>query len=211
MEMTPLVVFARAPRPGGAKTRLAPLLGEKGAARLARAFLDDTLSIARAVPGFEVVLACAGDPQDADLVEIAARHGVARIGQPGGGLGQRLTTVLADALARAGRALVIGSDAPTLPARLLVRAAAALERAELVLGPTADGGYYLIGARGRPPRLDGVRFSTVHALADTVALADGPVELLPPWYDVDTPDDLRLLRLHLALDRSVAPATRSVF
>jgi len=130
--------------------------------------------------------------------------------QAGETLGARMSHALADALRRADRALLIGTDAPTLPRGFLARAARALDTAEVVLGPSADGGYYLIGARGSAPDLGGpaIRWSTPHALADTRARVSGRrVATLPPWYDVDTPEDLRLLRLHLALDPSAAPAT----
>ena len=110
--------------------------------------------------------------------------------QPTLELGARMSAAMEWGLTRSDRVLVLGSDAPTLPPRLLLAALRALERADVVLGPTADGGYCLVGVRGARAREQG----------RTAAL-------LPPWYDVDTPEDLRLLRLHLALDPGAATAT----
>lgn len=205
---TALLVFGRAPVPGACKTRLVPLLGEAGAARLYRAFLDDVLRTAVAT-GAAVELWCAGDAKDRDLAELGARHGVTRRAQPAGDLGARMAGALQDALARHPRALLIGSDAPTLPARALLRAGEALVDAPTVFGPSADGGYWLVGARrGATAGFDSVRWSTRHALADTLARNPGAA-LTEPWYDVDEPADLRLLRAHLAVEPDVAPATRA--
>ena len=204
---TALLVFARAPVPGACKTRLVPLLGEVGAARLYRAFLDDVLRTGVA-SGFAVELWCAGDADDRDLAELSARHGACRKRQAEGDLGARMGHALEEARGRHERALLIGSDAPTLPVRLLRGAAAALERAPTVFGPSADGGYWLVGAAGNVPRFDGVRWSTPHALADTLD-RNRRAALLEAWYDVDEPEDLRLLRAHLAVEADIAPATRA--
>jgi hypothetical protein len=106
------------------------------------------------------------------------------------------------------RVLVIGADSPQVPPERLREAAAALDRADLVLGPTDDGGYYALGLRRwAAGLLDGVRWSTEHALADTLSRARAlglSCELLPPAYDVD--DAASLWRLveeleHLPPDR----------
>lgn len=199
-EPVTVIVFARAPRPGRTKTRLVPALGEAGAARLHAAMLEDVLATVASVPGLAVELWCPAE-------DVAALPGARA--QRGEDLGARMTDALADALERAPRALLIGSDLPTLPAARLAEAVDALDAAEVVLGPSADGGFYLVGARGSAPPLGpGVRWSTRSALADTRArLGDRAVALVGPWYDVDTPEDLRLLRAHLALAPGAAPAT----
>lgn len=205
----PLAVFARAPVAGETKTRLMAALGADGSAALYHAFLQDVLD--HVPEGLEAELWCAGDLDHPALVELAERHGAARYAQPEVGLGERMAHTLGAALGRGGRGLVIGSDSPTLPGALLSRAAAALDDAEVVLGPSADGGYYLVGMRGAvAPIFEGVRWSTRHVLSDTLARAAeaGVVpRLLAPWYDVDTADDLRLLRAHLGLDPGAAPHT----
>jgi rSAM/selenodomain-associated transferase 1 len=204
-----VAVFARAPRPGHTKTRLIPALGAEGAAALYRAFLADTVRTAAKLEGATVELWAASE---ADREPLAELHPDAPVRlQPRGDLGERMEAAMADALSRHDKALVVGSDVPTLPARRLGAAVAALEEADVVLGPAADGGYYLVGARGWALAFGrGVRWSTRHALTDTLAAARAAGRrptLLAPWYDVDTPEDLRLLRAHLAVRRDAAPAT----
>jgi glycosyltransferase A (GT-A) superfamily protein (DUF2064 family) len=99
-------------------------------------------------------------------------------------------------------AVIMDSDSPTLPAAYLVEAFTALDKADVVLGPCADGGYYLIGLHHPQPRLlRGVQMSTPYVVRDTLnlAAADGlRVIQLPLWYDVDTAVDLERLKLELA-------------
>jgi rSAM/selenodomain-associated transferase 1 len=199
-DKTPVAVFVRAPIAGRTKTRLATALGEQGAAALYAAFLRDTLTKVRAEPLLQATL-WAASAEDAAFFEHART-------QPDGDLGERMEAALRDGIAQAGRAIVLGSDAPTLPPRILRASLDALDRAEVVLGPAADGGYYLIGVRNEAFPLVPVRWSTRSALADTIACAQGRrIALLPPWYDIDTAADLRLLRAHLALRPRAAPAT----
>jgi hypothetical protein len=210
MGVIPLAVYARAPLPGVAKTRLAPALGPDGAATLYAAFIDDTLATCVRVAEVSPSVWVAGDP---DEPSVAGRCGtLPRSRQAEGDLGARMGATLDEQIQSHRAGIVIGSDSPTLPAAYLGRAAALLAAgAAVVLGPSADGGYYLVGACGCvPPILDGVRWSSPHTLADTVrACRNARIEprFLPPWYDVDTPEDLRLLRAHLAVRPRAAPAT----
>ncbi len=210
-----LAVFARAPVAGQAKTRLIPALGAAGAARLYAAFLADTLETAARVAAdgrVAVALWVAGAVDDAALRAVPGTDGLPRRAQPGVSLGARMRAALDAGVAAHGRALVVGGDASLLPAATLHAAAAALDEADLVLVPASDGGYVLVGARAPlPPAVFAeARFSTRHALADTLAGAARAglrAACVAPWYDVDTPDDLRLLRLHLALAPGAAPHT----
>lgn len=210
-----LAVFGRAPIAGTTKTRLIPALGADGAARLYAGFLADALALARRahLAGLaEVTLWTAQSPDEPPLLAVAGASEVRRRPQAEGDLGLRMSVALSAGVASHGRALVLGSDAPTLPFSLVQAACAALERADLVFCPAADGGYVLIGARVVvPPVLfDGARFSTPHALADTLAGAARlgfSIARTNPWYDVDTPDDLRTLRTHLLLAPAAAPFT----
>ena len=197
-------MFARAPAPGRTKTRLAPALGPDGAARLSAAFLADVLATVAQVPELRPELWC---PTEEDA---AALEG-ARV-QVGDDVGERMAHALSVALTRAPAALLIGSDLPTLPASRLRAALRALDTHDVVLGPAHDGGFYLVGARGSAPDLGPpIRWSTRHALVDTRArLVDRAVAQIRPWYDVDTPEDLRLLRAHLALAPEAAPRTTAV-
>lgn len=181
---------------GRVKTRL-QLDGER-AVQLHRAFVADTLAlVARAAESrpLAVELAIAGD------VGAFPEHAALSTGaQVPGDLGARMSHALG---ATPGPTLIVGTDAPSLPPRLLLAALEALESHEVVFGPASDGGYVLIGARGTA-QLDGVRWSSEHALADSLARNPG-AKLLEPWYDVDTPADLALLRSHLRFDASAAP------
>ena len=107
---------------------------------------------------------------------------------------------------RATQTVIIGTDSPSLPARLVDEAFAALARADLVLGPTTDGGYYLIGLRSQDSGArmgflsTGIEWSTERVLEQTIANARRArlrVALLAPWYDVDDDASLRFLRTHL--------------
>ncbi|MGF1469408.1 MAG: TIGR04282 family arsenosugar biosynthesis glycosyltransferase [Sandaracinaceae bacterium] len=203
-----LAIFAKAPTPGRVKTRLAPRLGDDGAAALYAAFLRDVVAKAAGRLPYRL---WAADGPDLEGLEALGLGGLPPRVQLGGTLGRRMAEALDAGLAAAPRSLLVGSDLPTLPASYLERARDALARADVVLGPAADGGYYLIGTRTRGLDLEGpIRWSSPFALRDTVRAlrAQGrSVTLVGPWYDVDRPEDLRLLDLHLTLDPGAAPRT----
>ena len=189
-----LSVFAKAPVPGHVKTRLRPVLDEEQAARLAAAFVRDTLLKAARL-GPPITVYYAGDR--ALLAPLAPPN--ARWAEQGGGdLGARMARVPAPCL-------ILGADSPHLPVALLRAALAAAPVYDVVLGPAEDGGYYLIGLRAPQPALfEGIAWSTETVLAQTLARADSlglTVHLTPPWYDLDTPADLR----RLARDLTAVP------
>jgi rSAM/selenodomain-associated transferase 1 len=211
MALAQLAVFVRPPTPGQAKTRLAGIFGEHGAAELYRAFVEDTLDLClrvRAAGRVDVALWSTG-PDDEIVSEWANRSGTPLQFQPPGDLGARLTAAFDEGLGRYQRVVIIGSDAPTLPIELIGAAFDSLERASISLGPSNDGGYYAVGAsRQVRPSFEGVRWSTANALEDTVkANAQREVAITPPWYDIDEPEDLAVLRAHLSVNPAVAPFT----
>jgi rSAM/selenodomain-associated transferase 1 len=123
--------------------------------------------------------------------------------QGDGDLGQRLANFFGRRLAEGATAVVaVGADSPTLPVAYVIQAYAALAAADVVVGPAADGGYYLIGCGPRLPSVfDGIDWGTNLVLGQTVArlsAGDGRLAVLPPWYDVDTPADWAMLAGHLA-------------
>lgn len=190
--MTPtLIIVARLPRAGSSKTRLIPRLGAAQSARLYQAFLLDTLDTARAVPGIRRAVAYLPANAGAAFARLAPDFD--RFPQQGSTLGERLANGLARCLPE-DSAVILGSDHPTLPAAHLAAAFDALRQVDLVINPTADGGYAIIGLRRPQPRLLlEVAMSTPHVTADTLALAGElglRAHLLPEWYDVDTPADL---------------------
>ena len=186
-----LSVFAKAPIPGHVKTRLRPVLDEEQATRLAAAFARDTL-LKAAQLGPPVTVYYAGDR--ALLVPLAPPN-VRWAEQGGGDLGARMACVPAPCL-------ILGADSPHLPLSLLSAALAAVPAYDVVLGPAEDGGYFLIGLRAPQPALfEGIAWGTEAVLAETLAKAAAltlSVSLTPPWYDLDTPDDLHRLVRDLA-------------
>jgi len=198
-----LIIFARAPIAGETKTRLIPALGAAGAAALYRCFLLDTLAQACHTPASVIVAVaepCHLNPVRALVEEACAEASL--IVQSGANLGERIANAVRQAFARGfPRAVVIGSDSPSLPPDRLSQALDLSGHRDLVLGPSLDGGYYLIGLRALLPELfRGIAWSSDTVLLDTLGVARRSgvsVALLEPWYDVDTPQDLSLLRTHL--------------
>ena len=182
-----VILFARAPRLGAVKRRLARGIGAAAALRFYRAQLARTLRLARD-PRWRLELAVTPDHG-------AARwpRGVHRVGQGRGDLGVRMGR----ALGRHRRAVLVGSDIPGLARADIAAAFRALGRAQAVFGPAEDGGYWLVGlGPRRPARLFAeVRWSTEHALGDTLAnFAGRRIALLRTLRDVDTAEDLAAIR-----------------
>jgi uncharacterized protein len=200
---TALVVFAKAPLPGLAKTRLIPALGAEGAAALATRLLHHSLAQGAAAGLGALELCVTPDEPHPVLAEAAARHGAVLAGQGGGDLGARMQRALARRLAQQGRVLLIGTDAPALDAALLQAAAAALLTHDAVFVPAHDGGYALVGLRagvGAPAALfDGITWSTASVMAETrqrLGALGLQAALLPPLADIDEPADLVHLPPH---------------
>jgi rSAM/selenodomain-associated transferase 1 len=196
-----LGLFAKRPEPGAVKTRLAAATSPAWAARVADAFLRDTLSRLAGVDARQVL---AFAPATAgrffgDLVQ----DRFTLVGQADGDLGRRLSAFVTDQVAAgAGSVVLVGTDSPTLPPSFVEQAFRELERADVVLGPATDGGYYLLGCGRRlPPVFDGITWGSRGVLGETVARLADPswrVAVLPPWYDVDTLEDWWVLCGHLA-------------
>jgi rSAM/selenodomain-associated transferase 1 len=194
-----LIVFARAPEPGRVKTRLVPLLGEKGAARLHAQLVDRTLRTAQAA-GFGLVdLYCAPRMNEAFFMRQQKRFGVRLRSQGAGDLGDRMYRAFERALRRHPYVVLIGSDCPALrPADLRAAARVLRDGADAVLAPAEDGGYPLIGLRRVSRRLfDGIAWGGPQVLAQTrgrlKALRWRWRELRTLW-DVDRPEDVLRLR-----------------
>ncbi len=191
-----LLVVAKQPAPGQTKTRLCPPLTHDQAADLYDCFLRDTLDLMRKVPNVQRIIGYL--PEDAQRYFRQLAPDMELCPQRGASLGERLDHLLTEALLDGSRrAVVMDSDSPTLPPAYLRQAFDDLADADVVLGPTSDGGYYLIGLKQPQPHLlREVRMSTPRVLADTLALAEASglsVSLLPTWYDVDTIRDLHQL------------------
>ncbi len=196
-----LALFAKQPRAGQVKTRLAAQLSAQAAVRIAEALLLDSVERLAGIDACRVLLFA---PSDAHNYFSAINNGrFLTMPQEPGDLGQRMLACFEQCLGWGARSVVIvGSDSPTLPLQFIEQAFAALEEADLVLGPATDGGYYLIGCRRVLPRLfDGVAWGTSRVLTETISrfgAEDGRLALLPPWYDIDTLDDCLMLQGHVA-------------
>ena len=194
-----VVVFARTPELNAAKTRLRPALGAHGTLRLYRAFLADTLDLARRA-GAEVVLARTKGPS---IAEADAADEV--LVQEGNGFGERMDFVLSEvARARPKNApyVIVGADAPHLPPAIVRHALRTLEDASTtaVLGPCQAGGFYLLGFRGPPVAIAAAFDAPGEAdrVLSLLARAGRPARRLAEFFDVDTPDDLRRLASYVA-------------
>ena len=214
-----LAIFARAPVPGRAKTRLIPLLGEAGAAQFQCALLGDSLRKVRPLhSGAALYLFLAGSVSGLDSgVKIPPPVKIAP--QKGSTLGDRLESAFRKLFKDYQRAVITGTDSPLLPPAMLRLALHELKICDAVLGPCPDGGYYLIGLRDLRCHpilrglLRGVRWSTHFAFRDTlgsITRSGLSCSVLPEWDDVDRPADLLRLRRQLGRHvtaRRLAPQT----
>lgn len=189
-----VLVMAKAPLPGLAKTRLIPALGAAGAAALAARMLRHTLDEALAAGLGPVTLCAAPQASHPAFAEVAREGRITMADQGDGDLGARMQRALERALTAHAGALLIGTDAPALDAAVLRAAHAALTAHDAVLVPAHDGGYVLIGLRRVEPRLfEGMPWSTPQVLALTrERLRESGLRWaeLPALHDIDEPADL---------------------
>lgn len=212
-----MAIFARAASPGKAKTRLIPLLGSRGAAEFQAALIADSIRKVNALTGrASRYLFFAGRCFRAAASRLS---GYALVRQRGQDLGERLGLAFLTLLRRHSAALVIGTDSPTLAPRALRAALRELRACPAVLGPSPDGGFYLIGlrraeAKGIAGLLRGVRWGTAFAFRDTLRnlLRRGlACSVLEPCADVDRPEDFRRLARELARSRAARRAAPAVW
>lgn len=197
---TALVIMARYPVAGAVKTRLARAIGAEPACQLYQAFLRDL--DARFARGRRT-LVWAFHPPESNFPPLVT-PGIRCVPQRGADLGARMHHCFR-LLSQEGcqRVLIIGADAPHLQEGWLDEAEAALGNADVVLGPTEDGGYYLVGMREPHDVFTGIQMGTPCVLADTLARAETlrlRVHLLPQTFDVDEVADLVRLRQVLTTD-----------
>jgi rSAM/selenodomain-associated transferase 1 len=211
-----LVLVGKAPTAGAAKTRLSPPLSLEQAARLYGGFLSDTATMALGVSCERVSVVYPPGPGVEHELAAVLPPGVRLHAQRGSGLGAALADAFCSHLAEGfERVVLIGSDNPTLPPATIHAAFAGLDDHDLVIGPSVDGGYYLVGMdRPHLAIFEGITWSTQVVYQQTLQRAAEQrlrVLSLTPWYDVDSAADLRRLWDDLAtLPPDAAPATRSV-
>ncbi len=205
-----LVIMAKAPRAGNVKTRLAHSLPVDAVAELYRCLLDDTIALARSLPNVKVVLMCPAS--DVQALSQLAGDETSVVAQQGNGLAAALTSVFAQFTAHGKtRVIAFNSDSPHLPASVLASAFDTLALHDLVVGPTTDGGYYLVGAKAPHDALfHGDGMGTNSALDALLARAAGlqlSVGFTDAFYDIDLEDDLTRLAAELQLHPARAPRT----
>ena len=205
-----LVIMAKAPRAGMVKTRLIRSFPVPAVTELYRCLLNDTIDLARTLDEIEVALMC--PEADAEELTLATDNVVPVVPQTGNGLEAGLNSVFAH-FAQGGRRPIVAfnSDTPHLPASVLQSAFRALASSDVVVGPTHDGGYYLVGATTSHPGLfhEDV-MGTASALDSLVARARAmnlSVQLTAPFYDIDEAADIQRLSAELDGAPGKAPKT----
>ena len=205
-----LVIMAKAPRPGTVKTRLAPDLSSQDVTDFYSCLLDDTLALARSLDDVEVAIMC----PESDVSELARWAGKAAsvVAQKGEGLAAGLTSVFAHFAGDGPRRIIaFNSDSPHLPGSVLDGAFETLATHDIVVGPTHDGGYYLVGAKASHPTLfvnDGMGTnSALERLLSRARSLHLSAGFATPFYDVDVADDLTRMASELRLAPEKAPRT----
>jgi uncharacterized protein len=204
-----LVIMAKAPRPGAVKTRLAESLSPGAVLAFYRCLLEDTLKLARSLGDVEVAVMC--PPLDVCELEQFSAGAASVVAQKGDGLAAALTSVFAHFAADHQRVIAFNSDSPHLPPSVLQEAFKILVTEDLVVGPTHDGGYYLVGAKTFHPTLfAGDGMGTSSALERLLAHARNlqlSIVLTERFYDIDVAGDLARLSAELRLAPARAPRT----
>ncbi|MFH1815745.1 MAG: TIGR04282 family arsenosugar biosynthesis glycosyltransferase [Pseudomonadota bacterium] len=192
---TAVLVFARAPEAGRTKTRLMPLLGADGAARIGAQLTERALQIAVDAAIGPVELWCAPDCSHDFFNSCRDRYGCSLHAQACGDIGARMAHAFDDALRRHAGAVLTGADAVSLQPADLRAAATALLSHDAVFAPAEDGGYMLVGLHVRQPALfEGIEWGSAGVWQQTQAVAGRlglHVQTLATGYDLDRPDDYR--------------------
>lgn len=196
-----VVLFARDPILGKVKTRLSPFLDDETILKLYTCFLNDSLDKIRQVDSADLFVGIAPSNQSGFFTGQQGSDTHLFV-QEGETLGDKMRQAFKDRFEEGYKKIVIiGSDSPSLPVSYIERALGSDK--DLVLGPSTDGGYYLIGMREKVVEVfDGVAWGTEEVLRETyerLAKEGAELELLPVWYDIDSPDDLKFFKTHLQL------------
>ena len=201
-----ILVFIKSPEKGTVKSRLAAAIGEEQACRLYENFVLDLLETLRktAKDKSYALKVCFYPPESGKTISTWLGSRYEYLPQHGKDLGERMSNAFREIFAEGyGQILLVGSDIPDLPGKMIHDGFASLERHGAVIGPTQDGGYYLIGFRSGcflPDIFAGIPWSTSEVFEKTMAqlrFRNFDVSILPAWQDIDTLEDLRdLLKRH---------------
>jgi hypothetical protein len=198
---TCLIIFAKSPIPGKVKTRLTPHITPTKAAELYEAFISDTISTALKLKCERITVAYSPGYAEKTFQRLCGQS-VNYLPQEGHNLGERMKNAFKHSFDKGfKRIVIIGTDSPTLPLSYIQEAFDVLKEVPVAIGPTFDGGYYLIGLSEQNETIfNDIEWSTSSVFSQTLArikTANRQLSILPPWYDVDTPEGLEFLRSHL--------------
>lgn len=196
-----MILFARDPILGRVKTRLSSLLDEETILQLYTCFLHDSLDKVRQVRNADLFVGVSPSNESGFFTGTQSAD-MGLFVQEGNNLGDKMRRAIQDRFEEGyERAVIIGSDSPSLPVSYIEQALGSDK--DIVLGPSTDGGYYLIGMRGKLTEVfDGVTWGTDKVLQETcerLMQDEAELELLPVWYDIDSPEDLKFFKTHLQL------------
>lgn len=204
-----LVIMAKAPRRGMVKTRLVPDLSPEAVTSFYSCLLADTLTLARSLQGVDVAIMC--PEPDVGELEKSAGDEASVVAQDGQGLAAGLTSVFARFTQGKRSVIAFNADSPHLPASVLEGAFDLLATHDIVVGPTYDGGYYLVGAKASHPSLfanDGLGTScALERLLLRVRALDLSLGCASAFYDIDVAEDLARLTTELRHAPERAPCT----
>ena len=209
-----LVIMAKAPKPGMVKTRLMESLPSAAVTALYRCLLEDTLALGMSLKRVEVAVMCP-EPDQEELAQLLGST-VPVVAQKGNGLAAGLISVFRHFTAASRHQVIaFNSDSPHLAPSVLDSAFEILATHDVVVGPTHDGGYYLVGAKAAHPTLFendgmGTRSALDRLLTRTKAL-ELSTGFTEPFYDIDVANDLILLARELQLAPAKAPRTAGWF
>ncbi len=184
-----ILLFVKYPQPGRVKTRIAATVGADAATAI---YKELVARVWAQLPADAAITVCYDPAERGEEVRAWLPGAALYEAQAAGDLGVRLRVAVSSAFANgAAKVAVIGSDCVDITPAIFAETWQRLDHAEVVLGPTDDGGYYLIALRRPTPALfENIRWSTEHTLADTLAQAGAaPTHLLPKLRDVDTHED----------------------
>jgi len=206
-----LGLFAKYWEPGKVKTRLAASVGDVKAARVYKTFVAATIARLSAIESQHVLAYSPDDDATHAAFTAADLNGWSLTAQSAGDLGNRMADFFENRFNEGAESVVlVGTDSPNLPLIEVQEAYEHLKTCDVVIGPTEDGGYYLVGAtRNTPPIFDDIPWSTPEVLPTTIERlnqADISLAQLDPWYDVDEVYDLHRLIEDLRNESRAEPA-----
>jgi rSAM/selenodomain-associated transferase 1 len=213
LNTTAMVIMAKEPKVGSTKTRLCPPLSLAEAAALYEALLLDTIQLGTELEGIDLAVAVT-PPESTDYFERVTPPGTLLLPVACWDIGDCLTQVLGRLLEMGyEKAFALNSDGPSLPEDYIFQAVQLLDDHDLVLGPGEDGGYYLIGLKEPQEEIfKHIDWSTSRVFSQTLTrteVLELKVALTPPWYDVDTAEEIKRLKAELnSLSNDRLPHTR---